>query len=147
MAETTVENRICQSCGVDVRPHALFCYHCGGSLTTPAAGIDLGNRNGAAPLRQSLPEAENGGQPKARTRALIIKKTVDNLISSPLPPAEEPKLKSAAAMRRKSKRIQPKRIEIIWEEHENAPNGWFVFAAITLTLFAAGILFLAIYLK
>ena len=139
MAETTVENRICQACGADVRPNALFCYYCGGSLTAPAAKIDLGNRNGGG--------AENGGQPAARTKAVIIKKIVDNPISNPIPTAEEPKLKSAAAMRRKSKRMQPKRVEIIWEEHENAPNGWFVFAAIFLTLFAAGILFLAIYLK
>jgi len=147
MAETIIENRICQACGADVRPNALFCYHCGSSLTTPAAGIDLGNKNGGAPLRQSDVKAKNGDQPAARTRAVIIKKTVDDPIPNPLLTAEEPKLKSAAAMRRKSKRFQPKRIEIIWEEHENAPNGWFVFAAIILTLFAAGILFLAIYLK
>ena len=147
MAETTIENRICQACGADVRPNSLFCYHCGGSLATRAADIDSANENGSAPLRRIEVEAENGGQPKARTRAVIIKKIVDQPISNPTLTAAEPKLKSAAAMRRKSKRFQPKRTEIIWEEHENAPNGWFVFAAVILTLFAAGILFLAIYLK
>ncbi len=130
MAETTVENRICQNCGADVRPNSLFCYHCGGALAPKA-----------------VVEATNGDQPAKRTNALIVTKTDDNPILKRVLPAEEPKLKSAAAMRRKSKRFQPKRIEIIWEEHENAPNGWFVFAAIFLTLFAAGILFLAIYLK
>lgn len=132
MAEATVKNRTCQACGADVRPNALFCYHCGGSLA-PAADIDLANKN--------------GGQPEVRTRAVIIKKTADNPIPNPLLTAEEPNLKSAAAMRRKSKRLQPKRFEIIWQEHENAPNVWFVLAAILLTLFAAGILYLAIYLK
>jgi len=146
MAETTVKNRTCQACGADVRPNALFCYHCGGSLAR-AADIDLGNKNGGAPLRRTDAEVENGGQPKARTRALIIKKIADDPIPNPLLTAEEPKLKSAAAMRRKLKRLQPKRFEIIWEEHENAPNVWFVLAAILLTLFAAGILYLAIYLK
>jgi hypothetical protein len=130
MAETTVENRVCQNCGADVRPNSLFCYYCGGSLAPKA-----------------VVEAKNGDQPAKRTNALIIKNTTDQPILKRVLPAEEPKLKSAAAMRRKSRRVQPKRIEIIWEEHENAPNGWFVFAAIFLTLFAAGILFLAIYLK
>ncbi len=33
MAETTVENRICISCGVEARPGALFCYNCGGAVS------------------------------------------------------------------------------------------------------------------
>ena len=146
MAETTVKNRTCQTCGADVRANALFCYHCGGSLTAPTADIDLANKNGGAALRQIVTEAKNGDQPAKRTKAVIIKKVADQPLSKMTLP-EEPKLKSAAAMRRKSKRFQPKRFEIIWEEHENAPNVWFVLAAIFLTLFAAGILYLAIYLK
>ncbi len=147
MVEIRVKNRICQACGADARPNALFCYHCGGSLAA-AADINLGNKKDSnEPFRRSVAETENGGQPAAQTRAAIVREPADQPILKLIPPAEEPKLKSAAAMRRKSKRFQPKRIEIIWEEHENAPNGWFVFAAIILTLFAAGILFLAIYLK
>lgn len=32
MAETLVKNQVCRECGSEARPHALFCYHCGGAL-------------------------------------------------------------------------------------------------------------------
>ena len=50
-------------------------------------------------------------------------------------------------MRRKSKIYQSKKIEVVWEEHDNAPNGWFILVALLLTLIAAGISYLAIYLN
>jgi hypothetical protein len=52
-------------------------------------------------------------------------------------------LESAAAIRKKTKSIQPKKVEVIWEEHDNAPNVWFVLVAIFLTIVAVVILFLA----
>ena len=128
MAETTIENRVCNACGSEVRPKSLFCYHCGDSVA-PDVVVALKNAN-----------AENNGD------KLAIEKATDNPIPKPVA-VEEPKLKSAAAMRRRAKSFQPKRIEIIWEEHENTANGWFVFAAIFLILFAAGILYVAMFLK
>ena len=143
---TSVKNQVCSACGSDVRPDALFCYHCGGSVA-PEVVVALKDKKAVSDawFRENIGEEKNGDNsvPIERTKAV---ETSDNPIPKPNLP-EEPKLKSAAAMRRKSKRMQPKRFEIIWEEHENAPNGWFVFAAILLTLFAAGILYLAIYLK
>ena len=56
-------------------------------------------------------------------------------------------LKSAAAMRRQAKSVESKTIALVWEQQNDAPNGWFISAAIVLTLFAVGILFLAMYLK
>jgi len=146
MAETTVENLICQACGAGVRPKALFCYHCGssvapGSVVSLKDEIDVGN----ARLREAVSEERNGDKSE-QIKQTIVEKIEDRLILKPNLP-EEPKLKSAATMRRRSKSFQPKRIEIIWEEHENAPNGWFIAAAIFLTLFAAGILYLAMRLK
>lgn len=127
MAETTIENRVCNACGTEVRPNSLFCYHCGGSLAPEVGAL------------KNINAETNGDKPAIETMA-------DNPIPKPVA-VEEPKLKSAAAMRRRAKSFQPKRVEIIWEEHENAPNGWFIFAAIFLILFAAGILYLAIFLK
>ncbi len=60
---------------------------------------------------------------------------------------EQAKLKTAASLRRKSKTLQPKIVEEIWQEHENAPNVWFVAAAIFLTVLTLGFLLLASYLK
>ncbi|MBA2620735.1 MAG: zinc ribbon domain-containing protein [Acidobacteria bacterium] len=60
---------------------------------------------------------------------------------------EEAKLKTAGSLRVKSKTLQPKIIEEVWQEHENAPNVWFIAAAIFLTVLTVGFLFLASYLK
>ena len=146
MAETTVENRICQACGADVRPNALFCYHCGGSVA-PEVVVALKDRKavGNAQFRDVISEERNGDKSE-RIKQTIVEKIEDQPILKPNL-VEEPKLKSAATMRRKSKSFQPKRVEIIWEEHENAPNGWFIAVAIFLTLFAVGILYLAMRLK
>ncbi len=146
MAETTVENLICQACGADVRPSALFCYHCGGSVAAEVVvALEDKKAVGNAQFREVVSEEKNGDKSE-RIKKTIVEKIEDRPILKPNLP-EEPKLKSAATMRRKSKSFQPKRVEIIWEEHENAPNGWFIAAAIFLTLFAAGILYLAMLLK
>ncbi|MDQ3042391.1 MAG: zinc ribbon domain-containing protein [Acidobacteriota bacterium] len=146
MAETTVENLICQACGADVRPNALFCYHCGGSVAAEVV-VALKDKKavGNAQFRDVISEEKNGDKSE-RIKKTIVEQIEDQPILKPNV-VEEPKLKSAATMRRRSKSFQPKRVEIIWEEHENAPNGWFIAAAIFLTLFAAGILYLAMLLK
>jgi len=146
MAETTVENLICQACGADVRPRALFCYHCGSSVA-PEAVVALKDRKdvGNARLRKVVSEERNGDKSEQIKQTITESGESQPILKPNLP--EEPKLKSAATMRRRSKSFQPKRVEIIWEEHENAPNGWFIAAAIFLTLFAAGILYLAMLLK
>lgn len=145
MAETTIENQICQICGADVRPQSLFCYSCGKSVA-PAVVQDLPARTTVSDVRsrQTIVEREENGAGQLKQN--IVRETIENPISEPLT-VEEPKLKSAATMRRKPKFLQPKQIEIIWEEHENAPNGWFILAAVLLTLFAAGILYLAMFVK
>ena len=146
MAEARVENRICQSCGADVRPSALFCYHCGGSVE-PEIVVALKDRKdfGGERFGEITDEQKNGGKSEQIKLVVVEEPTAKPISASN--PNEEPKLKSAAAMRRKSKSFQPKRVEIIWEEHENAPNGWFIAAAVFLTLFALGILYLAMRLK
>ena len=146
MAETLVENRICHACGSEVRQNALFCYHCGGSVA-PEVVIALKDKKTVSDawFRESIDEEKNGDK-SAPNEKITVQESADKPIPKPNLP-EEPKLKSAAAMRRKSKSLQPKRVEIVWEEHANAPNGWFILAAILLTLFAAGILYLALRLR
>lgn len=145
MAETTVENKICAACGAEARPNTLFCYNCGASLAPEIApeaknGKDVSD----AWFRENIAEEKNGRQTK-QENSTVIEKTADAPIPK-LVAVEEPKLKSAAAMRRKSKVYQPKKVEVIWEEHD-APNGWFILAAVLLTLFAVGVLYLTAYLK
>lgn len=146
MAETLVENQVCNHCGADVRPAALFCYNCGSSVA-PETVIALKDREsaGEARFRRIIAEGKNGDK-TTQIKQTIIEEAVDKPKTQSSVQTKT-KLKSAATMRRKSKTIQPKRIEVFWEEHENAPNGWFILAAILLMLTAAGILYLAMYLK
>lgn len=143
MAETTVENRVCNACGADMRPNTLFCYNCGESLA-PKILSDAKDEEKVSDVwfRENISEEKNGGNLK-ENKAVV--EATDRPIPKPTL-SEEPPLKSAAAMRRQSKAYQPKRVEIIWEEYD-APNGWFILAAMLITLFVVGILFLAIYLK
>jgi hypothetical protein len=157
MAETLVEDKVCNACGADVRPGALFCYSCGKSVTLP---IDVVNNN----------NNENGGDIQLHVHAGIVKgnKNLDKLVKEDLlveqnthTPVEEflektvtklnvqeqLKLKSAASLRRKSKILQKKRIEVVWEEQEDAPNIWFIIVAVSLTFFAIIVVYLAMYLR
>ncbi len=146
MAKTQVENQVCNACGADVRAGALFCYSCGGSVA-PEVVVALKDKKNVSDawFREELKEEKNGSK-STKIEQPIVEKAVDKPIPKP-DINEESKLKSAAAIRRKSKIYQPKRIETIWEEHDNAPNGWFIAVAIGLTLFAVGIFYLAAYLK
>ncbi len=142
---TFVENKICNACGSEVRPNALFCYHCGGSLAPEIVVAKDKNQVSDARFRENIYEGKNGDN-SAPIERTTVEETADKPIPKPSLP-EEPKLKSAAVMRRKPKNLQPKRVEIIWEEYQNAPNVWFILVAIFLTLFAIGILYLALRLK
>lgn len=145
MAKASINNRVCGACGSDVRSNALFCYHCGGSVAPDIVTALKDKKTVSDAWFRENTNAENNGVPIQNEP-----ETVGESADKPIPKpefSEEPKLQSAASMRRKPKNIQPKKIEVIWEEHENAPNGWFIFAAVVLTLFAVGILFLARYLK
>ena len=146
MAETLVENKICNACGAEVRPNALFCYNCGGSVAPEVVVALKDNKN----IRddksfEESAEKKDNGKPAINEQPTITK-SVEKPVLQPSA-NQNPKLKSAAAMRRKSKIYQPKKTQIIWEEHENAPNGWFIVVTIGLTLLTAVILYLAVYLK
>lgn len=139
MAEATVENRVCNFCGVDVRLDTLFCYNCGSSVAPEVVVALKDKEEFGAPKSSERFSADGNGDRSKREVADV-----------PIPKPNfqnEADLKSAAALRRKPKTFQPKRVEVVWEENENAPNGWFILAAILLALFAAAILYLAMYLK
>ncbi len=154
MAEMLVENQVCDACGADVRKGALFCYNCGGEVASEivVAKNDKIETVDNTRFQENISK-ENGTEykpSKVKTKQEVRDISVEEPIAKPIEKSslnEEAKLKSAAAMRRKSKIIQPKKVEIIWEEHENTSNVWFILVAVFLTIFAAVILFLAIHMK
>ncbi len=156
MAETFVKNRICVACGADVRDNAAFCYNCGGAVAAEIPGDNNGGKKSAGDnlLKENTAEVfENTHdffQVKEAADEFNEKVLLEENAEMAVAKAEtnaQTKLQSAAAMRKKPKVVKAKQIEIVWEEHENVPNVWFVLAAVILTLFAAGILYLALYLR
>ena len=165
MAETLVEKLVCAVCDADVRKDALFCYHCGGAVAaevaTAAAGSDSVSsgwfRENIADEEAKIKEAEKS-KITSKLDAEVVEK-IDKPIEKPIDlpiekPIEKPKvvektkLKSAAEMRRKARTLKKNRVEeVVWEEHENAPNGWFMMVALILILIAAGLFFVAVYMK
>ena len=130
MAETAVKNEICRHCGADVRLNSQFCYHCGGALAADDADKITETKFEAVKQTTRLNTVEANGNSPLET-----------------PEKTETTLKSAASMRRQPKVYQPKKVKVVWEEYENAPNGRFIAAAIALALFAFALFALAIYLK
>lgn len=136
MAETSVKNEVCRHCGTEVRLNSQFCYNCGGALAPETLNLKDSER---------IVESSNGDLAKPTTKLKLAEPSAAPLAEPNA--GEEVKLKSAASMRRQAKIVKPKQIEVIWEEHENAPNGWFILTAVLLTLFAVAVFYLAIYLK
>lgn len=138
MATASVQNKICRLCGAEIRPNALFCYACGGAV------VEEEKRSEKLAFEKSAEIAVKKRETVEKAEAV---ENIEKVETGKPIAAEEAKLKTAAAMRRKSKSFQSKKVEVVWEEHDNAPNVWFIAAAIFLTIAAGAILFLAIYLK
>ena len=148
MAETIVENQICNACGVDVREGSLFCYNCGGAVASEieVEKEDKKDKVSDVWLRENLVENGKNDQITNQSEEFITLEKVDD---KPIPKPDiqtEANLKSAAAMRRKSATFQKKQVEVVWEEND-APNASFIVVALILSLFAVAVFFLAIYLK
>lgn len=142
MALTLVKNKVCNACGADVRPNSLFCYNCGGAIVEKIPAENPTETEVAKEEIIEEKEATDGNLIESKTVANVKTDTIEKQVVR-----EETKLKSAAGLRRKPKSVQRKQIQIVWEEHENAPNVWFLSVAIVIMIMVAAILFLAIYLK
>ena len=142
MALTLVQNKVCNACGADVRPNSLFCYNCGKSIVEKTS-------------EENLIKAETSEEKVFEEKETANSELIDNqavaAVDTEAPEKtiiqEQAKLKSAAGLRRKPKSVQNRTIEVVWEEHENAPNVWFLSVAIFIMILVGTILFLAMYLK
>lgn len=151
MTQTTAENQVCNACGVEVRKGALFCYHCGGSIAPAVAApkIEKADENKRIPAKKTDTENEEKTKPESLgNSAENESSSVEKIAEKPIPKPElqpENNLRSAASLRKKPKPVQKKKVEIIWQEHENPPNVLFVLAALLLAAFALAVMWLALY--
>ncbi len=145
MSQAIVEKEICRACGADVRPQADYCYNCGGAVSASAIG-----KKSSAASGDGGSTKEKTSEEKTETNSKVAVDIIENQaakIEKKEIVGEQSKLKTAASLRRQSKSLERKTVEIVWEEHDDAPNILFLLGAIFLTLVAAAILFLAMYLK
>lgn len=164
MAETLVKEKVCNACGTEVRPQAMFCYNCGSAVApdiplaennnkkvsnawfrddlveTDSEDIEIENDQSDEELIEDEDEieAEEDTELQAADEISEEEKTEERDLS---------KMDSAANLRRRGKSIQKKRVEIVWQEHDNAPNGWFIFFAVVLTILALVIWIISTYLE
>jgi hypothetical protein len=152
MAENVLEKPICSACGADVRPQALFCYNCGSSVA-PEIKAETNHENNADGLAAKTGLPETFDKPiEMPTDALIGKGKPENNSAAATAVQDRANLKSAAALRREKAKINQssrKKIEVVWEEPGDgeAPNIWFILAALVLTLISVGILVAVLYIK
>lgn len=165
MAETLVKEKVCNACGAEVRPQAVFCYNCGSAV---APDIPLGGNKTQkisddwfkGDLTEDKPEKiiseeieieeAEAIEPvnEIRVEEVSESQNVDEIVEeAEVGKRDLSKMDSAANLRRRSKSIQKKRVEVVWEEHDNAPNGWFIFFAILLAALAVGIWLVSKYLE
>lgn len=178
MAGNAAKNLVvCNACGADVRPQALFCYNCGASVApefgggnndrpatdetvlsraeTGEAGSGSGGNNISSSQKVETIDTKNRKRTK-RDAGRRLEKT--SAAPSGKFPAETEKLKTAASIRKNSPPVagaaaaaakaKRKTVEVVWETPEaGAPNLWFIAAAFVLALFAGAILLAALYLR
>lgn len=158
MAETLVKEKVCDTCGADIRPNSVFCYNCGSSVAPQVPlGANKTQKLSDGWFKGDLVEEKNNETVSEKVETKIVE-TEDEVRSDEIAETgfiEETtqedktekrdlsKMDSAANLRRRGKSLQKKRVEIVWEEHDNAPNGWFIFIALLLAVLAIGIWFIA----
>lgn len=127
MADSVVEKAVCLSCGADVREGTAFCYACGKPVLTESsdANIVVGSIGEA-----ETPEIENSDEKPVAAES-----------------ERSDKLAAAAAERKKSRVGQRKPKKVIWEEPGAASNRIFLLVCILISVIAAAIVFLMVFVR
>lgn len=136
MSETTLEKETCESCGVDVRKDTLFCYNCGKPVAIRPTGEDITAIETKGTNLAVNPAAANLDPDDELARLFRV---------DDVPVAD--KLAKAAAERRKARVFLRKPRNVVWELADESSDRWFVLITLLITAMAAGIVFVAVYLK
>ena len=166
MTEIAVENKLCSSCGAEIRAEALFCYNCGGAVQKGAdddstegdvsevwlrgeleiskgkEGTDedeLGSNTGTEPEINEKKKSDIESGLKSDEATVLVKPELE--------PSGSPKLKTAASLRKKPKTARRRKVVVDWKEKENSVNIWFIVGSIAITLLVGTLFALAVYLK
>lgn len=165
MAEALIKNPVCSKCGEGARPHALFCFACGGEVieseqedTVSSVWFredlleDKGEDSEPAFEKDGMASEAEGDEQSSDQEKDAETETVESEPKvSPVRvrrvPVPQKKLTSAADLRKRPKPVQAKRVEIVWKEKHDSPNLMFVVCGTVMALLALFIFFAAMYLK
>jgi uncharacterized Zn finger protein (UPF0148 family) len=114
MAEAVADKEVCQKCGAEVREGTVFCFACGGRVSTEEA-----------------PQKTNGSVTELNVES---KAALDDLANKLKGDAEAPenKFAKAAEERKKARVTQRKAREFVWEPRDDAPIGLLIAVGIIL---------------
>jgi hypothetical protein len=138
MPEVLVDQRTCGACGADVRPESLYCYNCGEEIN------DL--QGAVKPIQR--PDFEPDEKP-------ILSPSITSKDSAPVAPkvaveritqANGQPLESAASLRRRTRVMERKPVEVVWESAEG-PNILLIVSTIVLFLFSLVVIGIALYYR
>ena len=134
MPEATLESEICESCGADVRPGTEFCYNCGKSL------------GAEAPVAQDQTEESNGSNDNESRASL---EDLETALAAEFPPTVEAKsrMESAAAARRRARKVFRKVPETVWEPAPEGLGRLYLLVAILIFIAAAAVVMVTVIWK
>jgi hypothetical protein len=142
MPDVRVDEQICSACGVGVRPDTQYCYNCGESLET---------RNRDVACDASSVQSENGSDEAAKpvlipniTSKDSVPESGRNRETTTTSAASQP-LQSASSLRRGTRGMERKPVEVVWERAGSGSNIMLIVATILLVLFSAAVIGLALY--
>lgn len=160
MSEKNLEKPICQTCGADVRPGALFCFSCGSSVETVDSENTGHNGKGHFQLREESirEDSYKNSAADVKIEEIPIERPLEDPFALPVGKNNEAQdrkfaadgklaLKTAASLRKRNRTAQKKKIEVVWEPSRDKANIWFVIAALFFLLVAVGILVAMLYIR
>ncbi len=121
MSEVSVETKVCEICGADIRPNSQFCYNCGGTIVEAT-------------------------EPEVEIKATLVEEakadtSVNGNLSQSITALNKRSHERSERLRLRT--IERKPVEIVWEKRSGVSIPFVV--ATTLILFISLLLILATF--
>jgi len=138
MPEVLVDGQTCGACGADARPESLYCHNCGEEIN------DL--RGAVGPIQRPDLEADEKPIQMPNIPSKDSGPVVQKVDAEPVTQANGQQLESAASLRRRTRVMERKPVEVVWEPADG-PNILLIASTILLVLFSLLVIVWALYYR